>query len=492
MWASWFLQAKIFGIQCNGGIESIPEKFKNIILIDGNPDSTDFGSLTFDIIIDTRPPVLGDTIRTWNNLQRFCGNNTQYFFEGEGFHRSRIHHQSSSEAIPKPFREGMRSQNDIPAEFFHFLLDLSKKKDVCVCSDNLVLVSDFDRIVDNRTGISFSFGENWLDFNDGNQEGVVSAAERDLLSWLGEETIQKSRIVDVGSGSGLHSLAFARLGCREILSIDVDPASVAATRDRCPQDCRDRWKVKQGSILDNKSIAEAGTFDVVYSWGVLHHTGSMWQAIKNASQLCADGGQFLLAIYAGGEKYNSHLKLKQEYNLANESRRKEMVDAELNLPPGDAGVVEETRRNAEKFRGMNIRTDAIDWLGGLPYETARISELICFLQTERFYPIRVEEDDQGGCSVFLFRKETKEINCNPEFYYSKVGSKLRVIKTLWSMLRDEFLQNDMRFHFILQSSTRYQNELLTQLAELQGRSSSGSWILTYLKNWLLRKLGKST
>ena len=50
------------------------------------------------------------------------------------------------------------------------------------------------------------------------------------------------------------------------------------------------------SIFDPQ-IESMGSFDFVYSWGVLHHTGDMYRALRGAAGRVAPGGRFLFALY---------------------------------------------------------------------------------------------------------------------------------------------------------------------------------------------------
>src|SRR5467141_2182790 len=147
-------------------------------------------------------------------------------------------------------------------------------------------------------GKRFAFGENWARFLALLDDQRIRDAEESLRSKLGVQSLAGRSFLDVGSGSGLFSLAARRLGAR-VHSFDYDPQSVACTRllrDRFfPGDAD--WKINQGSVLYAGYLATLGRFDVVYSWGVLHHTGAMWAALKNVTTLVAPGGLLYLAIY---------------------------------------------------------------------------------------------------------------------------------------------------------------------------------------------------
>src|SRR5215218_10426973 len=145
----------------------------------------------------------------------------------------------------------------------------------------------------------FAFGENWARFLRVLDEDRVAEAERSLVEVVGREEIAGRRWLDIGSGSGLFSLAAARLGAASLHSFDFDADSVACTRELRQREgvSEDRWTVERGSALDGAYLRGLGQFDLVYSWGVLHHTGDLWTAFDRAAEAVAAGGVLFIAIY---------------------------------------------------------------------------------------------------------------------------------------------------------------------------------------------------
>jgi len=257
---------------------------------------------------------------------------------------------------------------------------------------------------------AFAFGENWTRFLASLSDQQIEQATR-AVSALVARDLRAKTFVDVGSGSGLSSLAARRLGAR-VYSFDYDAQSVA-----CTQELRRRffpgdeaWTVAQGSVLDERYLSTLGQFDVVYSWGVLHHTGQMWVAIENAARLVRAGGLFIIGIYnfrAGRRGTATWTKLKRWYCKAPRWQQAGWESAYLAWDlVSMAAVGRNPLRKIREYhsgRGMSWRHDAIDWLGGYPYEAATPGQILEFVSRKfNFVLTRQNIDLQLGVSEFVF------------------------------------------------------------------------------------------
>lgn len=233
--------------------------------------------------------------------------------------------------------------------------------------------------------ITFSFGKNWKAFVDQHfSEERVRISKEHLLGFLELPDLRGKYFLDVGSGSGLSSLAAFDAGAARIVSFDVDPHSVETTRRlRAMRGDPSHWEVLHGSVLDEAFLATIDPADIVYSWGVLHHTGKMWQAVENASKRMKPDGCFYVALYTTSPKSGYWLEVKKRYNVASPLRKRMMEGAYVFrnaiLPSLLARKSPLTYiRGSQRSRGMAYLVDVRDWLGGYPYEDAKIEEVLAF------------------------------------------------------------------------------------------------------------------
>jgi len=268
----------------------------------------------------------------------------------------------------------------------------------------------------------FGFGRNWRNYSTRIGPPTIDEAQRSLLQLLPVEVLPDQRLdglslLDAGCGSGLFSVAALRLGAR-VTAFDFDPDSVRTTRRVADLHAsgpieRGMFRLSHGSVLDEAFMEGLGQFDVAYSWGVLHHTGSMWEACRLLGERVRPGGTLVVALYndVGWSNHVWHA-IKRVYVAAPRALRMPIAGAIL-LPIELVALVRSLvsgspRRYVHRWtrygslRGMSRWHDHLDWIGGLPYEWAATSEVIEFFARAGFRHVLTRPAVAWGNNEFTF------------------------------------------------------------------------------------------
>lgn len=265
----------------------------------------------------------------------------------------------------------------------------------------------------SKDEIRYGFGKNWAQFIEERlSDEIVESSSEHMLDMLRCDSLANKTFLDIGCGSGIHSLAALRLGAARVVSFDYDNESVATTkRVRDFANSPANWEVMQGSVLDRDFMVNLPKSDIVYSWGVLHHTGDMWSAVRNASLPLKEDGVYYIALYSSDNYVDPPpsywLKLKKRYNLAGELGKR-MLEWRYMLrfhfiPQLIAG------RNPLKFmreyglRGMSYWTDVKDWLGGWPMDFASLAETQSFCKSQLGLTLCNVKTGEG-CTEYVFAR----------------------------------------------------------------------------------------
>lgn len=271
----------------------------------------------------------------------------------------------------------------------------------------------------------YDFGENWTNFlNNSYDSSRLENARQSLQNFLGVKTLKGKTFLDVGCGSGLFSLAAHTLEAEKVLSFDVNPKSVQCCeklRSTVPNS--ENWEVREGSILDEGFVSQLGQHDIVYAWGVLHHTGKMWRAIENTFGLVKDGGKFYLAIYNKADGFavypdgrfgsSKFWQVEKKFYTSLPKVFQSAVDSLAAAAYVTSHVAigrnpyKKMKDHKDARRGMEWMTDLRDWLGGYPYEYATAEEIFAFAKPHGFLLENLKTNNGLLNNEFLLAKKKK-------------------------------------------------------------------------------------
>ena len=268
---------------------------------------------------------------------------------------------------------------------------------------------------DNQKDIRFKFGKNWANFLKHLDDDRIKNSQEHLLKMLNTDSLGGKSFLDIGSGSGLSSLAARKAGAR-VFSFDYDEQSYACT-DYLKETYYSNdtnWQVQRGSVLDEHYMSDLGEFDYVYSWGVLHHTGDMNEAMRIIDSNLKKGGKLYIAIY-NDQGFSSKVwrVIKRAY-VSFPSFLKPLILLPCYFRIWGSiflydlffrGDLMYSWKATKEERGMSPHYDVIDWVGGYPFEVASVEQIFGFYRKLGYDLESLVTVGKGhGCNEYVFIK----------------------------------------------------------------------------------------
>jgi 2-polyprenyl-3-methyl-5-hydroxy-6-metoxy-1,4-benzoquinol methylase len=165
-------------------------------------------------------------------------------------------------------------------------------------------VHDLNRAIPLATSqTKDAFGFQWKDLQEGeamlsdkwfkeNLENIIT--EREIQ--IDKEWFKGKDVIDCGCGGGRWSYGLARLGAN-ITAVDINDSAINATREVLSDiNVQKQFVLSPLEELD-KNLPADKKYDLVWSWGVLHHCGSFTRAFQNVMDRVKDGGFIYLYLY---------------------------------------------------------------------------------------------------------------------------------------------------------------------------------------------------
>jgi 2-polyprenyl-6-hydroxyphenyl methylase/3-demethylubiquinone-9 3-methyltransferase len=190
-----------------------------------------------------------------------------------------------------------------------------------------------------------------------------------------------------------------------VVAVDLDPQSVATTRQVLSRFApHTHWEAREQSVFD-LDPHQMGTFDVVYAWGSLHHTGALHEAWRLAAQLVAPGGILIVAVYrktrlCGLWKVEKWLYSRSPSWLQGCARGIFVTTMRLAFLVTGRDFRAYRDNYGKSFRGMDYYRDVHDWMGGYPYESISPAKAEEFCRSIGFVPVRSFVEQRMRVGIF--------------------------------------------------------------------------------------------
>jgi ubiquinone/menaquinone biosynthesis C-methylase UbiE len=122
---------------------------------------------------------------------------------------------------------------------------------------------------------------------------TADASGKPFSLFVDFESLRGKDVLDVGIGSGIATQMFAEAGAN-VTGVDLTEWAVETTRRRLA--AFDLEADVQQADAEQLPFADA-KFDLVFSWGVIHHSSDMDRALAELVRVTRPGGKVVLMVY---------------------------------------------------------------------------------------------------------------------------------------------------------------------------------------------------
>jgi 2-polyprenyl-3-methyl-5-hydroxy-6-metoxy-1,4-benzoquinol methylase len=168
------------------------------------------------------------------------------------------------------------------------------------------------------------------------------------------ESLDGRRVLEIGCGLGLHTEALLARGA-EVTAVDLTEAAVRATKTRLTQ----KGLVARVQEADAEELPfDTGEFDLVWSWGVIHHSAHTTRIVREIARVLAPDGAARVMVY-NRDSLIARLILARYYLLGGEFRHRDPDEVLWSHTDGYLARYYHREQFEDLFRGFFATAGAV-------------------------------------------------------------------------------------------------------------------------------------
>jgi len=174
--------------------------------------------------------------------------------------------------------------------------------------------------------------------------------------FFSDAEIEGKRILDAGCGMGVFSVVFGKKGAARVIGIDLSEEGVRRAQRAASHFNLSNVEFREGNIL--RLPYPDGSFDIVWSWGTLHHTAEPLKALEELIRVLKNGGTLFVTLYRSTKLSFLHEGIRKTLRLAHR-RMWPLLAKLIALALFPATLFLKRRKKARA--GENLSDLVLDW-----------------------------------------------------------------------------------------------------------------------------------